>query len=434
MPSNGQEERQRESRREHESSDDGGMCRPAHTSALVVETKTSTSSMYNLQGCSDTWKSQHGNRGHPTGIGYSSHHQYMEGRHQSAPISCIHNVRLSSQLSDSLSTIHRICSKELHLTMHISMSMTGNGPCAMHHQAAQDTASHLLQVYIAWRCLTSIKNHTEALAPFLPLHRCRPAYISSAVSGVWRRPTALTRPGITGLRAARSTAAVLLEVEDIVGQAAGHRPHDLCTIVLSLSWRPPRKNLIQFFIVPIHLHVSHQGEHGPITGWVTPGFSHVEIVPDDAAALWVFSVIFRFPRPFIPAQLHASITLVGSQHLAVKSRPNLFTHISKISDFEPYIPHTSQKSFVREFDWRVGELQTDIRMPGVVLCTLSVYFHSILSLGPDTKPKSLLLPRIWESYWTMPLVGGFPRGSPIIFAPLHSVIAPDSPLFTLIGS
>ncbi|KAJ8894539.1 hypothetical protein PR048_007196 [Dryococelus australis] len=34
---------------------------------------------------------------------------------------------------------------------------------------------------------------------------------------------------------------------------------------------------------------------------VAPGFSHVRIVPDDAAGRRVFSGIFRFPRPFIPA-------------------------------------------------------------------------------------------------------------------------------------
>ncbi|KAJ8888404.1 hypothetical protein PR048_007894 [Dryococelus australis] len=37
---------------------------------------------------------------------------------------------------------------------------------------------------------------------------------------------------------------------------------------------------------------------------VTPGFSYVGIVPDDAAGRRVFSGISRFPRPFIPALLH----------------------------------------------------------------------------------------------------------------------------------
>ncbi|KAJ8866641.1 hypothetical protein PR048_032502 [Dryococelus australis] len=96
---------------------------------------------------------------------------------------------------------------------------------------------------------------------------------------------------------------------------------------------------------------------------VTPGSSHVGIVPDDAAGRRVFSGISRFPRPFIPALLHTHLkhlhrlsrppgseplkslhpfkflpplqsnaapysphfTLIGSQNLAVKSRPNLST-------------------------------------------------------------------------------------------------------------
>ncbi|KAJ8896223.1 hypothetical protein PR048_001566 [Dryococelus australis] len=49
------------------------------------------------------------------------------------------------------------------------------------------------------------------------------------------------------------------------------------------------------------------------------GFSQAVIIPDDAVV----------PRPLIPAPLHThSITLIGSQDLAVKGRPNLFTHVS----------------------------------------------------------------------------------------------------------
>ncbi|KAJ8868567.1 hypothetical protein PR048_030105 [Dryococelus australis] len=70
--------------------------------------------------------------------------------------------------------------------------------------------------------------------------------------------------------------------------------------------------------------VSHQGEPGSILGRVT-GFSQVGIVPDDAVGRRVFSGISSFPRHFIPAKLHTSITLTGSQDLAVKSRPKIFT-------------------------------------------------------------------------------------------------------------
>ncbi|KAJ8877919.1 hypothetical protein PR048_022378 [Dryococelus australis] len=54
----------------------------------------------------------------------------------------------------------------------------------------------------------------------------------------------------------------------------------------------------------ISLLASHQDEPGLIPGRVTPGFSHVEIVPDDVAGWRVFSGISRFPSPFIPALLH----------------------------------------------------------------------------------------------------------------------------------
>ncbi|KAJ8880464.1 hypothetical protein PR048_016934 [Dryococelus australis] len=56
---------------------------------------------------------------------------------------------------------------------------------------------------------------------------------------------------------------------------------------------------------------SHQGEPGSIPGRVT-GFSHVGIAPDDAVGR--------------RCSVLTLIILIGSQDLAVKSRPNLFTH------------------------------------------------------------------------------------------------------------
>ncbi|KAJ8883015.1 hypothetical protein PR048_014854 [Dryococelus australis] len=79
--------------------------------------------------------------------------------------------------------------------------------------------------------------------------------------------------------------------------------------------------------VLVRLLASHQSEMGPIAGGVAPGSSHVGIVPDDAAGRRVILGISRFPRPCVPALL-PRFTLIGSQDLAVKSRPNLFTHSS----------------------------------------------------------------------------------------------------------
>ncbi|KAJ8877329.1 hypothetical protein PR048_021783 [Dryococelus australis] len=66
-------------------------------------------------------------------------------------------------------------------------------------------------------------------------------------------------------------------------------------------------------------------EPGLIPGRVTR-FSQVGIVPDDDIGRRIFSGISRFPAPsFRRRSLLTSITLIGSEDLAVKSRPNLFT-------------------------------------------------------------------------------------------------------------
>ncbi|KAJ8873709.1 hypothetical protein PR048_024542, partial [Dryococelus australis] len=72
---------------------------------------------------------------------------------------------------------------------------------------------------------------------------------------------------------------------------------------------------------------SRLGEPDSIPIGVTPGFSHVEIVPDDAAGRWVFSAICLFPRPLHSGSAPYSphFTLIGSQYLDVKSRPCLST-------------------------------------------------------------------------------------------------------------
>ncbi|KAJ8876730.1 hypothetical protein PR048_021177 [Dryococelus australis] len=67
----------------------------------------------------------------------------------------------------------------------------------------------------------------------------------------------------------------------------------------------------------IRLLASHKGEPVTIPGRVTPGFSHVRIVPDDATGRRVFSGISRFPAvSFRRCSILTSITLIGSQDLA----------------------------------------------------------------------------------------------------------------------
>ncbi|KAJ8871180.1 hypothetical protein PR048_027486 [Dryococelus australis] len=56
----------------------------------------------------------------------------------------------------------------------------------------------------------------------------------------------------------------------------------------------------------------HLGETGSIPSAVAPGFSHVGIVPDDAAGQRIFSGISHFPRRCIPVLLHYHLSSPSS--------------------------------------------------------------------------------------------------------------------------
>ncbi|KAJ8869243.1 hypothetical protein PR048_030815 [Dryococelus australis] len=88
----------------------------------------------------------------------------------------------------------------------------------------------------------------------------------------------------------------------------------------------------------VDLLASHQGELGSIPGRVTPGFSLVGTVSDDAAGQRVFSGVSP-PRPFIPALL-VSITLIGSQDL---------THSSELGS-----PLVDDRPIMNAVKYRVG--------------------------------------------------------------------------------
>ncbi|KAJ8894529.1 hypothetical protein PR048_007186 [Dryococelus australis] len=81
--------------------------------------------------------------------------------------------------------------------------------------------------------------------------------------------------------------------------------------------------------VVVRVLAFHQGAPGSITGGVAPRFSRVGIAPDDAEGRRLFSEISRPPPP---RTLHSGaapysprFTLMGSEDLDVKSRPNIFT-------------------------------------------------------------------------------------------------------------
>ncbi|KAJ8888271.1 hypothetical protein PR048_007758 [Dryococelus australis] len=65
-------------------------------------------------------------------------------------------------------------------------------------------------------------------------------------------------------------------------------------------------------VAMVMLLASHKSEPGSIPDRVTPGLSHVGIVPDDAIGRRVFSGISRFSRPCIPALLHYHLISASS--------------------------------------------------------------------------------------------------------------------------
>ncbi|KAJ8869889.1 hypothetical protein PR048_028898 [Dryococelus australis] len=85
--------------------------------------------------------------------------------------------------------------------------------------------------------------------------------------------------------------------------------------------------------VVVRLFASYLCELVSIPGGVVSGFSHVGIVPDDAAGRLVFSGISCFtPLPLFhsgAAPYSPRFTLIVSQDLDVKSSPNFFTHFTR---------------------------------------------------------------------------------------------------------
>ncbi|KAJ8890318.1 hypothetical protein PR048_009826 [Dryococelus australis] len=81
------------------------------------------------------------------------------------------------------------------------------------------------------------------------------------------------------------------------------------------------------------------------------------IVPDYAVSRRVFSEISRFPRLFIPALLRCSIftsiTLIGSEGLDVKSRPNLSTYVSTPNIFCTVLVCALARTSVNRQDFKV---------------------------------------------------------------------------------
>ncbi|KAJ8869295.1 hypothetical protein PR048_030869 [Dryococelus australis] len=144
--------------------------------------------------------------------------------------------------------------------------------------------------------------------------------------------------------------------------------------------------------VVVSLLASHLFEPGSIPGRITPGFSHVEIVPDDADGRRVFSRFSRIPRPFHSGAAPHSprFTLVVSQDLDVQSNPNLFTH-----------PNESPAYVTVVQCW---DTETSSAQPAK-----SLYPILTLRIQEAAIPYS----HLGEPSSILPLVSGFSRGSPV---------------------
>ncbi|KAJ8869005.1 hypothetical protein PR048_030551, partial [Dryococelus australis] len=138
----------------------------------------------------------------------------------------------------------------------------------------------------------------------------------------------------------------------------------------------------------------------------------------------IFSGISRLLHPCVPALLHTRLASLPSA-LDVKSNPNMLTPLSP----EPLTEALSD----------IGYDTTHRSSP----CTCSSSGATVderLDSSPPTKANRVQSPAgslpdfsKWGSCLTMPLVGGFSRGSPVP-PPLYYGAVSFSPRFTLIGS
>ncbi|KAJ8895395.1 hypothetical protein PR048_000727 [Dryococelus australis] len=207
---------------------------------------------------------------------------------------------------------------------------------------------------------------------------------------------------------------------------------------------------------PISTFASHQAEPGSIPGRFT-GLSQVGIVPDDAVGRRVFSGIPASSAPsFLRRSIFTSITLIGSQDLGVKSRPNLFTHSAYtmvyLTHRNPHTLATKMASLANNMPQRRSPIsawpshnhsenehtlmkETALQFRPYVF----INFVTQVSMAKDL-PRGVQFPggslRIFASgnragrcRWSAGFLGDFPFSPPF-----NSSTVPYSPHFTLIAS
>ncbi|KAJ8890736.1 hypothetical protein PR048_010245 [Dryococelus australis] len=123
---------------------------------------------------------------------------------------------------------------------------------------------------------------------------------------------------------------------NLVRKAPGSIPGS--AILIRVFYGCPKS--LQWYGIPIHgghggvvvrLLASHLGAPGSIPGCFAPVLSHVGIVPGYKAVRGFLSAMSCFPRLFHSGSAPYSprFTLIGSQDLDVRSRPNILTHSQK---------------------------------------------------------------------------------------------------------
>ncbi|KAJ8866428.1 hypothetical protein PR048_032271 [Dryococelus australis] len=207
---------------------------------------------------------------------------------------------------------------------------------------------------------------------------------------------------------------------------------------------------------------SYQGEPGSIPVRVTPEFSQVGVVSDDAAGLRVFSGISRFPRPGIPMLLHITSFVRAADKSPLNYRNSLTEvrtlHAGAISEIKVRIGiRRSDKGRKKNPPVRSTEARkpktagseegTNIKrrrqrwkgsgsngsgvdgtaavmglpLEGVCGGEEVIIYESLDKGWLACSPPTGFAPdfRMWESSRTMPLVGGFSRESSVS-SPFHS--------------
>ncbi|KAJ8878135.1 hypothetical protein PR048_022602 [Dryococelus australis] len=169
------------------------------------------------------------------------------------------------------------------------------------------------------------------------------------------------------------------------------------------------------------LRASHQGEPGSIPGRVTPGYSHVGIVPDDTSG-WVFSGISHSSLSLHSALLYSHIisplspsalntSLWNAREREKRETPEKIRRPTASSSTIPTCEYPGATPQWIEYDWPWPET--------IILFIRGAAVAERLACSPPNKPNRVQCPAVllldfhkWESRQTMPLVGGFFRGSP----------------------